>query len=101
VQEVSKAGNAGESVDCPILAAKRDAKLFFNADGELECVKRIEAKPVAHERLVVGNSVRIEYIGPQLVNNEPLQLRYQKDSLDNVASHPATIMPDSEIGYGV
>jgi hypothetical protein len=75
VQEVSKTGNAGESVDRRFLAAKRDAKLFFNADGELECVKRIEAKPVTHERLVVGNSVRIEYIGPQLVNDEPLQVR--------------------------
>ncbi len=60
VYECSKIGDAGESAVRLFSAANRNAKLFFDADGEFERVKGVEAEAAAHERLVVGNSVRVE-----------------------------------------
>jgi hypothetical protein len=72
VDEVSQAGDAGEGVVCLFEAADPDAKPFFDAEGEFECVEAIQAEAAANERLVIGNFIRLDYVDPEQVGDEML-----------------------------
>jgi hypothetical protein len=73
MDEFGQTGDAGESPVPLFPAAQRDAILFFDANGEFERVKGVEAEAAAHEHLIVADSVRLQQVGSEQAGDAMLQ----------------------------
>jgi hypothetical protein len=72
--QIRQTGNADKSIGKLGFAANRDAKLFFDANGEFDSVKGVEAQVAADERLVIGDPVRLQHVKPDYSGDKVLQL---------------------------
>jgi hypothetical protein len=65
----------GEVSERPVRAIERDAKLFFDEEGEFEHIERVEAETAPHERLTFGDFIRLEDVHSEQISDEMLEAR--------------------------